>query len=76
MRKNKLVSVGTIWEKSKQLVSEGKLEEADDMLMRGIWRIADYTMAGHSDEYKIEGVKKSVWYERFWTLVETTGLLP
>jgi hypothetical protein len=41
-----------------------------------VWKIADYTMDGHNDEYKIEGVKKSVWYERAWTAIEVNGLLP
>ena len=76
MKKNKVVSLSSIWEKSKQLVNENKLVEADDMLMKGIWCIANYTMAGHNDDYRIEGIKKAVCYERFWTLVETAGLLP
>jgi hypothetical protein len=33
-------------------------------------------MDGHNDEYKIEGVKKSVWYERAWTAIQDAGLLP
>jgi hypothetical protein len=52
------------------------MEEADDMLMALIWKKADYTMEGYNDEYKIEGVKKSVCYERAWTAIEVNGLLP
>ncbi len=44
--------------------------------MTVIWRVADYTMSGHNDDYKIEGVKKGVWYERAWTAIEVNGLLP
>jgi hypothetical protein len=76
MRKKIDTSITPVWNKAKQLIAEGRLEEADDALMTVIWRVADYTMDGHNDDYRIEGVKKGVWYERAWTAIEVNGLLP
>ena len=76
MKNGKTNVLTPLWLKAQTLLSENKIEEADDMLMTLIWKIADYTMDGHNDEYKIEGVKKSVWYERAWTAIEVNGLLP
>ena len=76
MKNGKTNVLTPMWLKAQTLLSENRLEEADDVLMSLIWKIADYTMDGHNDEYKIEGVKKSVWYERAWTAIEVNGLLP
>ena len=76
MKNGKTNVLTPMWLKAQTLLSENRLEEADDMLMALVWKIADYTMDGYNDEYKIEGVKKSVWYERTWTAIEVNGLLP
>ena len=76
MKNGKTNILTPMWLKAQTLLSENRLEEADDVLMALVWKIADYTMDGHNDEYKIEGVKKSVWYERAWTAIEVNGLLP
>jgi hypothetical protein len=76
MKNGKTNVLTPLWLKAQTLLSENRLVEADDVLMTLIWKIADYTMDGYSDEYKIEGVKKAVWYERAWTAIEVNGLLP
>jgi hypothetical protein len=76
MRNGKTNVVTPMWEKAQQLLKENKLEKADDALMALVWKIADYTMDGYDDNYKIEGVKKGVWYERAWTAIQDAGLLP
>ena len=76
MKNGKTNVLTPLWLKAQTLLSENRLEEADDVLMALIWKIADYTMDGYNDEYKIEGVKKSVWYERAWVELEKAGLLP
>ena len=76
MKNGKTNVLTPMWLKAQTLLSENRLEEADDMLMALVWKIADYTMDGYNDEYKIEVVKKSVWYERALTAIEVNGLLP
>ena len=76
MKNGKTNVLTPMWLKAQTLLSENRLEEADDVLMSLIWKIADYTMDGHNDEYRIEGVKKGVWYERAWTAIQDAGLLP
>ena len=76
MKNGKTNVLTPMWLKAQTLLSENRLEEADDVLMALVWKIADYTMDGYNDEYKIEGVKKSVWYERAWTAIQDAGLLP
>ena len=76
MKNGKTNVLTPLWLKAQTLLSENRLVEADDVLMSLIWKIADYTMDGYNDEYKIEGVKKGVWYERAWTAIEVNGLLP
>jgi hypothetical protein len=76
MKKGKTNILTPMWLKAQTLLSENRLEEADDMLMALIWKIADYTMDGFDDNHKIEGVKKGVWYERAWVEIEKAGLLP
>ena len=76
MRNGKTNVLTPMWLKAKTLLNENKLEQADDMLMLLIWKLVDYTMDGHPDSFKIEGVTKAVWYERTWTAIQNAGLLP
>jgi hypothetical protein len=76
MKNGKTNVLTPMWLKAKTLLNENKLEQADDMLMLLIWKLADYTMDGYPDSFKIEGVTKAVWYERAWTAIQDAGLLP
>jgi hypothetical protein len=76
MKNGKTNVLTPMWLKAQALIKENKMDEADDALMTLIFKISDYTLDGHNDEYKIEGVKKGVWYERAWTAIEVNGLLP
>jgi len=76
MKNGKTNVLTPMWLRVQSLIKENKMDEADDVLMALIFKVADYTMSGHNDDYKIEGVKKGVWYERAWTAIEVNGLLP
>jgi hypothetical protein len=76
MKNGKTNVLTPMWLRVQSLIKEIKMDEADDVLMALIFKVADYTMSGHNDDYKIEGVKKGVWYERAWTAIEVNGLLP
>ena len=76
MKNGKTNVLTPMWLRVQSLIKENKMDEADDVLMALIFKVADYTMSGHNDDYKIEGVKKGIWYERAWTAIEVNGLLP
>lgn len=76
MKNGKTNVLTPMWLKAQTLLSEGKLEEADDMLMALIWKIADYTMDGYPDSLRVENTSIAVWKERAWTAIEKAGLLP
>jgi hypothetical protein len=76
MKNGKTNVLTPMWLQARTLLNENKLEQADDVLMSLIWKLADYTMDGYPDSFKIEGVTKAVWYERAWTAIEVNGLLP
>ena len=76
MKNGKTNVLTPMWLRVQSLIKENKMDEADDVLMALIFKVADYTMSGHNDDYKIVGVKKGVWYERAWTASEVNGLLP
>lgn len=59
-----------IWDDARDLIKEGKIDDAGELLDKGILHLASYTFRGISDEELLEGVKKGVWYERFWNSIE------
>ena len=65
-----------MWLNCRALLEKEDLEQADDELMRLIYKLADYTINGYKDADKIEGVKLETWKERAWYALENAGLLP
>jgi hypothetical protein len=76
MKNGKTNVLTPMWLKAQTLLSENRLEEADDMLMALVWKIADYTMDGYPDSLRVENTSIAVWKERAWTAIEKAGLLP
>jgi hypothetical protein len=76
MKNGKTNVLTPLWLKAQTLLSENRLEEADDVLMSLIWKIADYTMDGYPDSLRVENTSIAVWKERAWTAIEKAGLLP
>ena len=76
MKNGKTNVLTPMWLKAQTLLSENRLEEADDVLMSLIWKIADYTMDGFDDSLRVENTSIAVWKERAWTAIEKAGLLP
>ena len=58
------------WNAARQAIADKKLDEAVDYLDTGIAYLAMHSMNGVTDKELIEGVKKEVWYERFWIAIE------
>ena len=53
------------------MLFRSKLEQAEEVLDKGILLLAYASMNGLSDKDMIEGVKKETWHERFWIAIET-----
>ena len=45
-------------------------KKAEETLDKGIMYLAFYSINGIKDNEQIEGVRKEVWYERFWNATE------
>ena len=58
------------WNEARKFLKEEKLEQAQDALDTGIMYLSHYSLKGIGDKELIEGVKKEVWYERFWISLE------
>jgi hypothetical protein len=74
MKKTNVVT--PLWDKCKEALESKDLESADELLMKLIYKLADYTMQGYKDSEKIEGVAIGVWKERSWMALQNAGLLP
>jgi hypothetical protein len=76
MKNGKTNVLTPMWLQARTLLNENKLEQADNILMLLIWKLADYTMDGYPDSFKVENTSIAVWKERAWIAIEKAGLLP
>jgi hypothetical protein len=60
---------------AKQLLAEGKRDEARDVLDFGIIKIADAKMMGKTDNDLLDGVRIGLLLERYWYTLENNDLL-
>jgi hypothetical protein len=60
---------------AKQLLAEGKRDEARDALDFGIIKIAQAKRDGKTDSDLLEGVRIGLLLERFWYTLENNDLL-
>jgi hypothetical protein len=60
---------------AKQLLTEGKRDEARDVLDFGIIKIAEVKMGGKTDNDLLDGVRIGLLLERFWHFLENNDLL-
>ena len=51
MKNGKTNVLTPMWLRVQSLIKENKMDEADDVLMAIIFKVADYTMSGHNDDY-------------------------
>jgi hypothetical protein len=60
----------------RDLLSQGQNDKARDKADEGIVWLADTVTKQHlKDTDLIEGVRVSLWYDRFWLFLELNGLL-
>lgn len=59
------------WLEARQLISENKLEQAEQVLDKGILMLTKNNLNGAKDKDLLEGVKVETWFERFWIATET-----
>jgi hypothetical protein len=60
---------------AKQLLAEGKRDEARDVLDFGIVKIAQAKREGKTDSDLLEGTRIGLLLERFWYTLENNDLL-
>ena len=60
---------------AKQLLAEGKRDEARDVLDFGIVKIAEAKMEGKTDNDLLDGVRIGLLLERYWYTLENNNLL-
>lgn len=69
-------SITKLWNKAKDQIAQGKINEADENLDYCLVILAKKSLAGAKGTDLLEGVKMDVWYERVWMTIENAGLLP
>jgi hypothetical protein len=58
------------WLEARKCISENRLEEAEQVLDKGILMLSHLTYGGCGDKQLVEKVKMEVWKERFWITIE------
>lgn len=58
------------WLEARKCINENRLEEAEQILDKGILMLSYLTYDGCDDKKLIENVKMEVWKERFWISIE------
>lgn len=58
------------WLEARKCISENRLEEAEQVLDKGILMLSHLTRNRHGDKQLVEKVKMEVWKERFWIAIE------
>jgi len=59
------------WLEARQLISENNLEQAEQVLDKGILMLTKNNLNGAKDKDLLESVKVETWFERFWIATET-----
>jgi hypothetical protein len=62
--------VTKLWLQARHLIETKQLEEAEQVLDKGILVVSKYTLDGLGDKDLLEGVKMETWKERFWIAIE------
>ena len=60
---------------AKQLLAEGKRDEARDNIDYAIIKVAEAKMEGKTDSDLLEGIKIGLHLERYWYFLENNDLL-
>lgn len=60
---------------ARQLLAEGRKEEARDALDTALIKVAETNRVHNDDNYILEGSKVSLWLERLWCTLENHDLL-
>jgi hypothetical protein len=72
---NQKYTVTESYKKARQAVKEGNLDLARDLFDFGLMIVAKERYEGKEIDDLIEGVKISLWLERFWYGLENNNLL-
>jgi hypothetical protein len=62
--------VTKLWLQARHLIETKQLQEAEQVLDKGILVVSKFTLDGLGDKDLLEGVKMETWKERFWIAIE------
>jgi hypothetical protein len=68
-------TINDYYQYAKQLLAEGKRDEARDALDFGIIKLAEINSEHHDDNFMVEGTRIALWLERYWYCLENNDLL-
>jgi len=74
MKKTNIIT--PMWLNAINTLKSGDLKNGDDLMMKLIFKLAQYTQNGFKDDDKVEGTKMYVWKSRCWVSLENYNLIP
>ena len=69
------VTIDGIYAQAREVLKEGRVDEARDLADFGIVMAAQAQEEGLTMDDEIEGVRIGLWLERFWYFLENNNLL-
>lgn len=72
---NKKMILSPLLSKAKELFKKGLKDDARDCCDMGLYYIVEMKQRGMHEEDLIDGIKISLWKERFWSFLERKNLM-
>ena len=71
----KKVTIDGVYAQAREVLKEGRVDEARDLADYGIVMAAEAQEEGLTMDDELEGVRIGLWLERFWYFLENNNLL-
>ena len=71
----KKVTIDSVYAQAREVLKEGRVDEARDLADYGIVMAAEAQEEGLTMDDELEGVRIGLWLERFWYFLENNNLL-
>ena len=71
----KKVTIDSVYAQAREVLKEGRVDEARDLADFGIVKVADARNEGMNVDDTLDDVRIGLWLERFWYFLENNNLL-
>ena len=71
----KKVTIDSVYAQAREVLKEGRVDEARDLADYGIVMAAEAQEEGLGMDDELEGVRIGLWLERFWYFLENNNLM-